>query len=220
MSAKPTYLTDHLYDYLLHQSIRECPILKELQAETATMTGAQMQVSPDQGQFLTLLVKMLQARKAIELGVFTGYSSICIARGLHPSGMLLACDVSDETTKVAQRYWERAHLSDKIKLKIAPAETTLKALLENGEQDSFDFVFIDADKQNYEIYYELSLALLRPGGLIVLDNMLWHGRVADLEDQSAQTKTLRNLTEKIRDDHRVDPSLLSVADGLLLAIKR
>jgi len=167
-----------------------------------------------------LLIKLLNAKKAIEIGVYTGYSSLCIAQALPSTGKLIACDISEDWTQLAKHYWKLAQLENKIDLRLAPAADTLDKLLENNEQDSFDFIFIDADKENYSLYYEKSLALLRKGGMIAIDNVLWDGAVADHSKQDNSTCAIRALNEKVFHDKRVDISLVPIADGLTLALKK
>jgi caffeoyl-CoA O-methyltransferase len=179
-----------------------------------------MQISPEQGQFMALLVQLLGATKTLEVGVFTGYSSLCVALALPPNGKIVACDVSEEYTAIARRYWQAAGVADKIDLRLAPALETLDELLAAGQAESFDFAFIDADKGNYEGYYERSLQLIRPGGLIAIDNVLWSGRVADPQEQGNNTQALRALNEKLHDDERITLSMVPIADGLTLALKR
>jgi predicted O-methyltransferase YrrM len=181
---------------------------------------AMMQIAPEQGQFMALLVQLLGATKTLDIGVFTGYSSLCVALALPPQGKIVACDISQEDTAVARRYWEVAGVADKIDLRLAPALETLEELLATGQAGTFDFVFIDADKRNYEEYYERSLQLIRPGGLIAIDNVLWSGRVADLQVQDARTQLIRAFNEKLHQDERVSLSLVPIADGLTLALKR
>ncbi|MGB5948037.1 MAG: class I SAM-dependent methyltransferase [Parvibaculum sp.] len=193
---------------------------KKLRIETAKLPMAQMQIGPDQGAFLTLLVGAIGARKAIEIGTFTGYSAIAIARGLAPNGTLLCCDVNEEWTSIARRYWKEAGLEKRIELKLAPALETLDGLIRSGKEGTFDFAFIDADKTGYDAYYEACLKLLRPGGLIALDNMLWSGAVAKPEIKDDDTVAIRALNAKISADPRVDASLLTVGDGVMLARKK
>ncbi len=213
-------LSNHLHQYLLSVSLREAKVLTQLRKETAELPGARMQIAPEQGQFMTLLVQLLGAKKALEIGVFTGYSSLCIAFGLPNDGKLVACDVNGESTAIARRYWQEAGVSKKIDLYLAPALETLQQLLNSGEAGSFDFVFIDADKRNYDTYYEKSLQLLRSGGIIIIDNVLWGGKVADPEIQDPQTIAIRNFNEKLHRDTRVNISMLAIADGLTLARKK
>lgn len=220
MSNKTLGLDSQLYDYLLSVSLREPEILRKLREETAQYPMAGMQIAPEQGQFMALLVQLLGARKTLEVGVFTGYSSLCVALSLPPEGKVVACDVSEEYTAVARRYWEAAGVADKVELRLAPAMETLDALLASGQAGTFDFAFIDADKRNYDGYYERSLQLLRPGGLIAIDNVLWSGTVAEAEVQDKRTQAIRALNEKLRDDERITLSLVPIADGLTLALKR
>jgi predicted O-methyltransferase YrrM len=220
MSKKTLGLDNQLYDYLLSVSLREPDILRQLREETARHPMAMMQISPEQGQFMALLVQLLGATKTLEVGVFTGYSSLCVALALPPNGKIVACDVSEEFTSIARRYWEAAGVADKIDLRLAPALSTLDELLATGQAETFDFAFIDADKANYEGYYERSLQLIRSGGLIAIDNVLWSGRVADPEVQDHRTNEIRALNEKLHQDERVTLSLVPIADGLTLALKR
>ena len=220
MSKRSLNLDDRLYDYLLNISLREPEILQELRRETANHPMSQMQIAPEQGQFMALLVQLMGATKTLEVGVFTGYSSLVVALALPPQGRIIACDVSDEFTAIARRYWQLAGVEDKIDLRIAPALETLDHLLATGQANTFDFAFIDADKSNYDNYYERALQLVRPGGLIAIDNVLWSGQVADLTVQDTRTKAIRALNEKIHQDERVMVSVVPIADGLTLALKR
>ncbi len=220
MSKQTLGLENDIYQYLLSVSIREPEILTKLREETAHHPRNMMQISPEQGQFMALLVQLMGAKKILEIGVFTGYSSLVVALALPPEGKMVACDVSEEYTNIASRYWEQAGVADKIHLRIAPATETLDKLLAEGEADTFDFAFIDADKSNYDNYYELALKLVRPGGLIAIDNVLWSGRVADSQIQDNRTKKIRALNEKIHQDQRVTISLVPIGDGLTLARKR
>ena len=220
MLKKTLGLDEHLYKYFLSVSLREADILRQLREETARLPNAIMQIAPEQGQFMALLIKLLGATKTLEVGVFTGYSSLCVALALPENGKLVACDVSEEYTGVARRYWQSAGVADKIDLRIAPALETLDELLAAGQAETFDFAFIDADKRNYEGYYERSLQLIRPGGLIAIDNVLWSGRVADPQDREKNTQALRVLNEKLHGDERITLSMVPIADGLTLALKR
>jgi len=220
MSKKTIDLSNQLYDYLLSVSLREPEILRQLRQETARHSLAVMQIAPEQGQFMALLVQLLGATKTLEVGVFTGYSSLCVALALPPNGKVVACDVSEEYTRVARRYWQLAGVADKIELRLAPALDTLAQLLADGQAETFDFAFIDADKVNYEGYYERSLQLVRPGGLIAIDNVLWSGRVADPQFQDKSTLAIRALNNKLHNDQRVTLSIVPIADGLTLAVKR
>lgn len=220
MSNRSIGLESDLYHYLLSVSLREHPVLAELRQETAKHTMGQMQISPEQGQFMALLIKLMNAQRALEIGVFTGYSALAVALALPATGQLVACDVSEEYTAIAQQYWHKAGVTDKIDLRIAPATETLQQLIETGETETFDFAFIDADKSNYDTYYEQALQLVRGGGLIAIDNVLWSGRVADAAVTDNRTQKIRALNQKLSQDDRVDLSLLPVSDGLTLARKR
>jgi caffeoyl-CoA O-methyltransferase len=220
MSSRSIGLTEPLYQYLLANSVRDTPLLAELREATAALPLARMQVSPEQGQFMALLVKLLGARQCIEVGVFTGYSALSVALALPADGRIIACDVNEEWTTIARGFWERAGVAGKIALKLAPAADTLELLLGQGKAGQFDFAFIDADKSSYRTYYERCLALLRPGGLIAIDNTLWSGRVADPAVTDADTQAIRELNAYLHTDQRVDLSLLPVGDGLTLALKR
>lgn len=219
MTTQTLGLEQNLYEYLLSVSLREPEILTQLRQETAQHPMGRMQIAPEQGQFLALLVQLLGAKKTLELGVFTGYSSLVVALALPPEGKVIACDVSEEFTAIAQRYWQQAGVADKIHLCIAPAMETLDKLLVAGEAETFDFAFIDADKSKHDDYYERSLQLVRPGGLIAIDNVLWSGRVADPQVQDNRTKKIRAFNQKLHQDMRVSLSLIPIADGLTLALK-
>lgn len=220
MSDQKTQVTPQLHHYLLSVSLREPEILQRLRQETAAHADAGMQIAPEQGQFMTLLLKLIGARRALEVGVFTGYSSLLTALVLPEDGQVVACDMNEAYTAVARRYWQEAGVAHKIQLHLAPATQTLVKLLAAGEADQFDFAFIDADKQNYDAYYEYSLQLIRQGGLIVIDNVLWNGRVLDMDDQTADTNAIRALNQKLYKDDRVDLSLVPIADGMTLLRKR
>ncbi len=217
--ANKTLIENNLYDYLLSVSLREPEILTQLRQETAQHTMARMQIAPEQGQFMALLVQLMGAKKTLDIGVFTGYSSLVVALALPPDGKVVACDVSEEYTSIARRYWQQAGVADKIDLHIATAVETLKQLLAAKEGETFDFAFIDADKSNYDNYYELALQLVRPGGLIAIDNVLWSGRVADPQIQDNRTNSIRAFNQKLHQDQRISLSLLAIADGLTLARK-
>jgi len=219
MSNKTICITEELYEYMLSVSLREPAILRELRLETAMDEKANMQISPEQGQFMALLVKLLGAKYTLDIGVFTGYSSLCIGLALPRDGQVIACDINRKWTDIAKRYWQKAGVADRIKLRLAPALETLKSLVEN-RPESFDFAFIDADKIQYDTYYEYCLQLIRPGGLIAIDNILWGGAVADQQDDEAETVAIRALNEKLLQDSRIDLSLVPIADGLTLARKR
>ncbi len=220
MSARTIALTDKVYDYLLANSLREPPLLARLREETATMPMANMQIGPEQGQFMALLVELIGARRTLEVGTFTGYSALSVALALPADGRVVACDISEEFTAVARRYWAEAGVADKIDLRLGPAVETLDALIAEGLSGAFDFMFIDADKQGYDAYYERGLALLRPGGLIAIDNVLWNGAVADPDRQDEETRAIRALNRKVQADERVGISLVPIGDGLMLARKR
>lgn len=211
---------DAVERYLTLEICRETPIQQRLREETSHLPLAGMQIGADQGALLAILVRALGARRAIEVGTFTGCSALAVASALPAGGKLICCDVSEEWTSIARRYWKEAGVSDRIELKLAPANDTLADLIREGGSGTFDFAFIDADKTNYDGYYESCLTLLRPGGLIALDNMLWSGRVADPNEHEPDTDALRALNAKIRDDPRVDACLLTVGDGVMVAQKR
>jgi caffeoyl-CoA O-methyltransferase len=220
MSRRSISLTDSLYDYLLSVSLREPDLLRQLREETAAYPAARMQISPEQGQFMALLARLMGARRCLEIGVFTGYSSLALALALPDDGRILACDVSERWTSVARRYWAAAGVAHRIELRLATAMETLDALLAAGEAGRYDFAFLDADKENYVGYYERVLQLLRPGGIVLADNTLWSGRVADPENAEATTVALRHFNEHLHRDERVDLSLVPIGDGLTLARKR
>jgi predicted O-methyltransferase YrrM len=219
MSNNTLNLTPEVYDYLQKISLREPEVLKKLRGLTQTMSTGGMQISPELGQFMQLLVRLSGARKTLEIGVYTGYSTLCTALALPQDGRIVACDINTEWTGIAARYWEKAGVRDKIDLRLAPALRTLAALVEKGEAGSFDFIFIDADKLNYLDYYEFALQLVRVGGLIVIDNVLWGGDVADPQVSDEITHILRVLNEKILVDERVMVSMLPVGDGVSLLLK-
>ncbi len=220
MSLRSLGLPDNVYSYLLEHSLREPEVLTALRKETAEHPAARMQISPEQGQFMRLLVELMGVRRAIEVGVFTGYSSLSVALAMPDDGKLLACDVNAEFTSIAKKYWERAGVSHKVELVLAPASETLQARISAGEAGSYDIAFIDADKGGYQAYYEHCLELLRPGGLILVDNVLWSGAVADPSDQGSDTQAIRKLNDHIHADQRVNVSMLPLGDGLYLARKR
>jgi predicted O-methyltransferase YrrM len=219
VSNRTIALDDRLYQYLLSASLREEPILRRLRDETSKLPNASMQIAPEQGQFMALLIKLTGARKVLEIGTFTGYSALTMALALPPNGRVVACDVSKEWTSIAARYWAEAGVGSRIDLRLGPALETTRALLDAGEALTFDFAFIDADKESYADYYEAALQLLRPGGLIAVDNTLWNGRVADPSAQDADTLAIRAFNERLKDDLRVDLSLVPIGDGLTLARK-
>jgi predicted O-methyltransferase YrrM len=221
MSDRSINLNDNLYEYLLANSVREPEILQQLRSETARHPLANMQISPEQGQLMGLLVQLIGAKKCLEVGVFTGYSSLVVALNLPEDGRIVACDVSVEFTAIARKYWQAAKVSNKIDLKIAPALETLDRLLADGEAGTFDFAFIDADKNNYAAYYERCLQLVRQNGAILVDNVLWYGRVADptMADDK-RTQSIVRLNQQIYHDDRVQMSLIPIGDGLTIARKK
>jgi predicted O-methyltransferase YrrM len=220
MTPADIAVTPELADYIRGVSLREPEVLRRLREETASHPRVSMQISPEQGQFMALLVHVLGARRTLEIGVFTGYSSLAVALALPEDGRVIACDVSEEYTSVARRYWREAGVEDKIDLRLRPALQTLNDLIALGQAGSFDFAFIDADKENYENYYERCLTLIRPGGLIAVDNVLWSGRVLDAADQDGDTNAIRAFNQKLLADDRVWLSLLPIRDGVTLACKK
>jgi len=220
MSTHTTRLTLSLYEWMLDNSLREDELLKQLREETAELSEANMQVAPEQGQLLAMLVQISKAKKVIEVGVFTGYSSICMARALPDRGKLTACDISEEWTSVARRYWEKAGITKKINLILSPASMSLVQLLEKGGEGKYDLIFLDADKENYDFYYEHCLQLCKSGGIIIIDNMFWDGRVADpcVEDQIV--RALRSLANKLKADMRIHFTMVPVGDGMGLILKK
>ena len=220
MSNRTLNLSDALYSYLLDNSLRETDLMRRLREETASLPGAGMQIGPEQGQFMALLVELMGAKRCLEIGTYTGYSALAVALALPPDGRLLACDVNEETTAVAKRYWAESGVAERIELRLAPALETLDSLIAEGAENTYDFIFIDADKTNYDAYYERSLTLLRPGGLVVVDNVLWDGAVINSASTDPATRAIRALNAKVKSDQRVSCSLLPVGDGLLLARRR
>lgn len=220
MSDYSLNITPALYQYYQAVSLREPAVLKELRQKTHTMSMGHMQISPEQGQFMGLLMELIHAKKTLEIGVFTGYSALCVALALPENGKIIACDTNVEWTAMAKRFWEKAGVAHKIELRLAPALETLNTLIAAGEAGTFDFAFIDADKINYINYYEKSLTLLRSGGLIAIDNVLWGGDVADLSIDDENTKIIRKINEIVLRDTRVTISMLPIGDGLTLARKR
>ena len=219
MSSRTLNLNDTVYQYILSHSLREHPAQIALREATLAHPHATMQISPEQGQFMALLVRLLGARRAIEIGVFTGYSALTVALAMPEDGKLLACDISDEYTRIGVPHWQAAGVAHKIDLQLAPALKTLDARINAGEQGQYDFAFIDADKSSYDSYFERCLTLLRTGGLIAIDNTLWSGKVA-LAAEDADTAALQALNIKLHRDERVDLSMLPIGDGLTLARKR
>jgi len=217
--AHRSLLPEAVDDYLRTVVARESPLQQRLRAETSRLSMGGMQIGADQGVLLAFLVRLIGAKNAIEVGTFTGYSALAVASALPAGGRLVCCDVSEEWTAIARRYWAEAGVADRIELHLRPAQETLAELLKRNGAGAFDFAFIDADKTAYDVYYEACLALLRPGGLIAIDNVLWSGTVADPADQRPDTVALRAITAKVRDDSRVEACLLSIGDGVLLARK-
>ena len=216
MSTKTINIDEKLYEYLLNNSLREPALLKKLREETALMPSGLMQISPEQGQFMGLLVRLIGIRRILEIGVFPGYSSLAMALALPEDGTIVACDISEEFTRISRKYWN----DTRIQLKIGPAIDTLQELSQDDKLEPFDLVFIDADKGNYSNYYEASLSLLRKGGLILVDNVLWSGKVANPENQEQDTVAIREFNQKLHQDDRIDLSLLPIGDGLTFARKR
>ena len=220
MANQSLGLGTQLYNYLLAVSLRETEVLAQLRQATATSQSmAQMQIAPEQGQFMALLIQLIGAKKTLDIGVFTGYSALVVALALPQGGKVVACEINREYTEFACHWWQKAGVIDKIDLHLAPAQDTLALLIARGEVDSFDFAFIDADKSNYDTYYEQALQLVCPGGLIAIDNVLWSGRVADSNIQDNRTNKIRDFNQKLHQDKRIDLSLVPIADGLTLARK-
>jgi predicted O-methyltransferase YrrM len=220
MTKKTLGLPDDLHDYVLQVGLREPPVLARLREETAPHPRSMMQIAPEQGAFIGLVAEMLGARRCLEIGTFTGYSSVALALTLPEDGLLICCDVSDEYTAVARRYWEEAAVADRVELRLGPAVDTLDAMLEAGEAGTFDLAFIDADKRSYVAYYERCIDLLRPGGVVMLDNVLYGGDVIRSGVTDEDTQGIRDVNERIAGDHRVTHVLLPFADGMTLARKR
>ena len=220
MSKRSIGLSAKLNDYILSVSLREAEVLRRLREETAALPMAGMQVAPEQGQFMALMARLVNAKQYLEIGTFTGYSVLAVALALPFEGRVVTCDINPDTTSVAQRYWQAGGVANKIELRLAPALETLDKLIGQGQAGRFDLAFIDADKENYDGYYERVLRLVRPGGLVMLDNVLWGGDVADAKKHDADTEALRAVNTKLLGDERVDLSMLPLADGLTLARKR
>ncbi|MGI9229050.1 MAG: O-methyltransferase [Gammaproteobacteria bacterium] len=220
MTNKTLSLTDTIYNYLLDVTLQEDDLMRQCRAETAKHAHSIMQIAPEQGLLLALLIKLIGAKRVIELGTFTGYSSICMARALPDDGRIICCDVSEEYTAIARKYWQAAQLEQKIDLRLAPALDTMQQLLDQGEQEQFDFMFIDAIKEEYLDYYRLGYELLRPGGAMAVDNVLWDGKVADPAEQDADTVALREFNRFVHQDTRVDSCLIPIGDGLTVIRKR
>ena len=219
MSTATIILDKKLREYLLNISVKESEILRELREETAQMEYSAMQISPEQGAFMSFLVELIQAKRTLEIGVFTGYSALVVAMALPEDGIVTACDVSEEWANVGMKYWKKAQVENKINLRIAPALKTLDQLLSEGKQGTYDFAFIDADKIEYQGYFDKSLELLRIGGLIAIDNVLWGGSVIDDSIQDSSTKAIREFNENLSSDPRVSISMVPIGDGLTLACK-
>ena len=209
-----------LWEYMRRVALREPDILRRLREETAQLPNSNLQISAEQGQFMALLMHLIGARRTIEIGVFTGYSALAVAQALPDDGRIIACDINEEWTAVARRYWREAGVDRKIDLRIGRALNTLDDLIASGQGNRFDFVFIDADKTNYANYYERALVLLRPGGLIAVDNVLWYGRVIDPSVDDPDTRAIRAFNEQLKADDRVWLSMLAVRDGVTLACKK
>jgi predicted O-methyltransferase YrrM len=220
MSNRTLNLDDALYSYLLDVSLRETPLQLRLREETAALPVAQWQIAPEQGQFMAMLVQLTGARRLLEVGTFTGYSALSVAQVMPVDGLLLCCDIDDQYTSIARRYWEEAGVASRIQLRLAPALETLGSLVREGHAESFDLIFIDADKTNYPAYLEHALVLARPGGVILFDNTLWSGRVLEARPESADTRAIQSLNRRLKLDQRVDISLLPIGDGLTLCRKR
>jgi len=220
MSNRTLNLDEALYSYLLDVSLRETPLQKRLREETAALPVAQWQIAPEQGQFMALLVQLTGARQLLEIGTFTGYSALSMAQALPEDGNLLCCDIDQQYTAIARRYWKEAGVAERVELRLAPAMETLGALVREGKAGSFDLIFVDADKVNYPAYLEHALILARPGGLILFDNTLWSGRVLERTPETADTRAIQSLNKRLKVDQRVDISLLPLGDGLTLCRKR
>lgn len=220
MSNRTIKVNDQLYEYLLEVSLRESELLRQLRNETGKIPMSRMQISPEQGQFMAMMVRLTSAKRIIEVGVFTGYSSLAMATAMPEDGRIIACDLSKEWTEIAQRYWKAARVEKKVELRIAPALETLNSLINDGQSSSFDLIFIDADKENYVAYYESALQLLRAGGLIMIDNTLWGGNVATPVKTDPETVAIRKLNKFLKADDRVEISLVPIGDGLTLAWKK
>jgi predicted O-methyltransferase YrrM len=220
MSNRTIPIDERLHGYLLEHSLRESDVKRRLREVTSSLEQSGMQIAPEQGQFMALLVELIGARRIIEIGTFTGYSALCMAEAMPTDGTLICCDLNAEWTDIARGFWREAGVAERIDLRLAPALETLDALLTQGQGGQFDMAFIDADKANYTRYFERCLTLVRPGGLILFDNTLWDGRVADPDDQDEDTQAIRALNDRLLGDQRVTPSLVPIGDGLTLVRKR
>lgn len=220
MSNRTIAVDDRLHKYLFQHSVRDTDVKRRLREVTASLERGGMQIAPEQGQLMALLVELIGARRILEIGTFTGYSALCMAEAMPADGALICCDLSEEWTSIARRFWREAGVEQRIDLRLAPALQTLDALIAQGQAGQFDMAFIDADKTSYTDYYERCLTLVRPGGLILLDNTLWGGSVADPEDQDEDTRAIRALNDRLLGDSRVTLSLVPIGDGLTLARKR
>ncbi len=220
MTRRTNHLGDDLYRYLLDVSVREPDVLRRLREETATLPDANMQIGPEQGQFMGLLVELIGAKYTLEVGTFTGYSALAVSLALPSDGRVITCDLNEESTAIGKRFWEEAAQAHKIELRLGPAVDSLDGLLAQGRSGDFDFAFIDADKQEYAAYFERCMQLVRHGGLIAIDNTLWEGKVVDSEVTDGDTEAIRHFNEKLKDDERVSLSLVPIGDGLTLARKR
>lgn len=220
MTNQTLNLSDKLYQYMLSISVHEPAILKLLRETTHKLSSHGMQISPEQGQLMALLIELIAAEKTLEVGVYTGYSSLVVALALPETGKIIACDINDETTSIARDFWQKAGVAHKIDLKLAPALETLNDLIKQNHSNSFDFIFVDADKRNYLNYYERSLTLLRPGGIMLVDNVLWNGRVAEKCACDEQTLSIRAFNQAIHQDKRISMCLIPIGDGLTLIRKR
>ena len=220
MSAKTILMDDQLLEYLRQNAVREPEVLQELREETQQLPNARMQISSEQGQLMAMLVKLVNARKIVEVGTFTGYSSTVMALAMPPEGRLVACDVSEEYTQIARKFWQKAGVDEQIQLILGKAKESLKQLLQADGQESFDLAFIDADKTAYTEYYEYCLKLIKPGGLILVDNVLWGGQVADSSNHDMDTEALRAFNAALSSDQRIDLCMVPIGDGLTIARKR
>jgi predicted O-methyltransferase YrrM len=220
MANKTIGISDELAAYVVEVGVREPDVLAQLREATASIPQHGMQIAPEEGAFLAMLVELTGARRCIEIGTFTGYSSLAVALALPDDGSIVCCDVSEEWTSLARAYWDEAGVADKVDLRIAPASETLDQLIADGEDATYDFAFVDADKTGYDGYYERLLRLVRPGGLIAFDNTLWGGAVLEQDDQDDDTRAIRALNAKLADDDRITLCLLPVADGVTLARRR